>query len=131
MASERFADAVLLLHLAYVGFVLQGFVTVPLGAALGWRWVRQRAFRRLHLAAIAAVALEAVVGLICPLTSLEARLRGMAAPRGLVARLAQALLFHDLPGWVFTAGYLALTALALALYWRVPPLPRVPPSPPR
>jgi hypothetical protein len=124
------ADAVLLLHLAYVGFVVGGFLAVPLGAALGWRWVRRRWLRRLHLAAIALVALEAVVGVLCPLTWLEAALRGGARPEGFVGRLVHAVLFYDFPPWVFTAAYLALTALALALYRLVPPAGPVPAAEP-
>jgi hypothetical protein len=114
---------VLLLHLAYVGFVVLGFVAVPLGGALGWRWVRWRTLRRLHLAAIAGVALEALLGLVCPLTRWEAMLRGSATAESFVGRLVQAVLFYDLPGWVFTIAYVALTALAVALYRLVPPAP--------
>lgn len=117
------ADTVLLLHLAYVGFVVLGFVAVPLGAALGWRWVRWRAFRRLHLAAIALVGLEAVLGVVCPLTSWEAALRGTPNAESFVGRLMQTVLYYDLPEWVFTAAYVALTALAVALYRLVPPSP--------
>jgi hypothetical protein len=117
------ADAVLLLHLAYVGFVVLGFVAVPLGWALGWCWVRWRTLRLLHLAAIAGVALEALLGLVCPLTRWEAMLRGSATAESFVGRLVQAVLFYDLPGWVFTIAYVALTALAVALYRLVPPAP--------
>jgi Protein of Unknown function (DUF2784) len=115
------ADAIVLLHLAYVGFVLAGFVAVPLGAALGWRWVRRRWLRRLHLAAIALVALEALAGVMCPLTEWEAWLRGGGAPGTFVGRGVHALLFYDFPGWVFTLAYVLLTLLALALYRLVPP----------
>jgi Protein of Unknown function (DUF2784) len=130
MASPSLADAVLLLHLAYVCFVVLGFVAVPLGALRGWRWVRLRWLRRLHLAAIALVALEALLGIVCPLTELEARLRGFVQPQSLMGRLVEAILFYDLPTWVFTAGYLALTALAIALYRLVPPAAPAAPAPP-
>ena len=79
--SVLLADAVVLLHLAYVAFVASGYLAVPLGRVLGWRWIRNRAYRRLHVAAMALVALEAVVGLICPLTLLENALRLRAAGR--------------------------------------------------
>lgn len=115
------ADAVVLAHLAYVGFVVQGYLTLPLGWVLGWRWVRNRLYRRLHLAAIALVAVEAAVGWACPLTSLESALRGRADAETFVGRLVHAVLFYDLPPWVFTAGYLAATGLALALYRLLPP----------
>lgn len=115
------ADAVVLAHLAYVAFVVQGYLTLPVGWVLGWRWVRNRHYRRLHVAAIALVAVEAAVGWVCPLTWLESALRGHAEAGTFVGRLVHAVLFYDLPPWVFTAGYLAATALALALYRLLPP----------
>ncbi|HKI99496.1 MAG TPA: DUF2784 domain-containing protein [bacterium] len=124
MQSPLLADVVVLLHLLYVGFVVAGFVAVPLGWALDWGWVRSRTLRRLHLAAIALVALEALVGVVCPLTEWEAWLRGSRVPGTFVGRLVHAVLFYNLPGWVFTAAYVALTVLALALYRLVPPRSR-------
>lgn len=121
MPAALLADAVVLAHLAYVGFVALGFVAVPPGWLLGWRWVRNRTFRRLHLAAIALVALEAGVGLVCPLTWLEAVLRGGGRPGSFMGRLVHAVLFYDAPGWVFTAAYLVLTLLAVLLYRLCPP----------
>lgn len=121
MRMPWLADAVLLVHLAYVGFVVLGFVAVIVGGPLGWRWVRHRWLRRLHLAAIALVAVEALAGVMCPLTEWEALLRGQHAPQSFVGRAVHAVLFYDLPAWVFTVAYVGLTALALMLYWLVPP----------
>ncbi len=121
MPEPLLADAIVLLHLAYVGFVVLGYAAVPLGAALGWRWVRRRAWRRLHLAAIALVALEGLVGVMCPLTWLEAALRGGSAPGSFVGRLVHAVLFYDLPTGFFTLAYVALALAAWALYRLVPP----------
>ena len=118
--ARLLADAVLLGHLGYVAFVVAGFVAVPLGALAGWRWVRNRTFRTLHLAAIALVAAEALAGWMCPLTWLELRLRGGPA-RSLMGRLVEAVLYYDLPPWVFTTAYAALVLLAVVLWWRVPP----------
>lgn len=121
MRAPWLADVVVLVHLAYVGFVVLGFAAVLVGGPLRWRWVRRRWWRRLHLAAIALVALEALAGVACPLTTWEAMLRGYRAPQTFVGRLVDAVLFYDLPAWVFTVGYLVLTLLALALYRLVPP----------
>lgn len=35
-------------------------------------------------------------------------------------RLISGLLYYDFPNWVFNTGYVALTALAIALLWVVP-----------
>lgn len=115
------ADAILAVHLAFVVFVIAGFAAVPAGAALGWRWVRSRPLRLSHLGAIALVALEALLGIACPLTVWEDALRGRGTDAGFVARLVHRLLFYDLPEWVFTAVYLGLALSAFALWRAVPP----------
>jgi hypothetical protein len=115
------ADAVLLTHFAFVLFIVAGFALILLGGLLGWRWVRNRAFRIVHLGAMVFVALESLVGIACPLTILEDALRGEAVHSGFIARWVARLLYYDLPGWVFTAVYVAFAAL-VALAWRwVPP----------
>ena len=119
------ADIVLVAHFGYAGFVVFGFVAVALGATLGWGWIRNRIFRYLHMAAIAFVGLEAVIGMACPLTEIEYALRsaaGAGAGEGtFIGRIVGGLLFYDLPLWVFNAAYVALTVLAVALLLLVPP----------
>lgn len=121
MNTVFLADVVVLLHLAYVWFVTLGYVAILVGWPLGWRWIRNRAFRRLHLAAIGLVAVEAVVGVICPLTWLENLLAPDRAGATFMGRIARNLLYYDLPGWIFTVGYVLLLGVALALYWVVRP----------
>lgn len=125
MTDAALADFVLIAHFAYAGCVVAGFVAIPLGASLGWRWIRNRAFRVLHLAMIAFVGFEGAIGMVCPLTEWEYRLRtqaGLEAGEGsFIGRLVGAFLYYDLPIWVFTTAYLALTALAVALWVWVPP----------
>jgi hypothetical protein len=119
------ADLVLALHFAYVAFVVGGLAAIWVGCALGWQWVRNRWFRVLHFAAIALVAVEALVGVMCPLTVLEDMLRsGEAGGTGFVQRWLHAILFWDLPLWAFTAMYLAFAALVAATFVLLPPRPR-------
>ena len=61
------ADALLVVHFLIAAFIVAGLVLVWLGAALGWRWVRNPWFRYLHLGAIGFVAAEALLGVACPL----------------------------------------------------------------
>ena len=95
-------------------FVVGGLFLIWLGAALGWRWVRNLWFRIAHLAAILFVAGESVVGMVCPLTAWEDALRGGEVQGGFIQRWIGRLLYYDFPGWVFTASYL-LFALAVAI----------------
>src|ERR1700747_1487720 len=69
------ADAVVIIHATYVAFVVFGLAAILIGAAMNWRWTRSLAFRITHLCAIALVCLESIVGVICPLTSLENSIR--------------------------------------------------------
>ena len=116
------ADLVLVVHFVFVLFVVGGFALILAGAALAWGWVRHRAFRIAHLAAIALVLAESLAGIACPLTLWEDALR-RAGPSGrsFVARWLARLLYYDCPEWTFTLAY-ALFALAVALAWRwIPP----------
>jgi Protein of Unknown function (DUF2784) len=119
------ADLILILHVAYVAFVVGGLGSIWVGAWRGWRWVRNAAFRLLHLAAIAVVAVEALIGMACPLTEIEDWLRPATGPSaGFVQRWLQALLYWDLPGWAFTLAYLCFAAAVAVTYIAFPPVLR-------
>jgi hypothetical protein len=115
------ADLVVVVHFAIVLFIVGGLVAVWLGAALGWPWVRNPVFRYLHLAAIAYVAGEALLGVVCPLTLWEDLLRGGARPDPFVGRWVRRLLYYEAPEWVFTSVYVAWALATLATLRLVPP----------
>ena len=110
------ADVILIVHFAFVAFVVGGLALVWFGAAIGWRWVRNFWFRAAHLAAILFVAGEALAGIWCPLTVWEAALRGGQAENSFVAYWIHRVMFYDFPEWFFTGAY-ALFALAVASTW--------------
>ncbi len=120
------ADAVVVLHFGYVLFAVGGEVLVLAGGALGWRWVRNLPLRLTHLAAVALVAVEAVLGVVCPLTDWEYRLRELAGQQverelSFVARLVRAIIFYDFPAWVFTLAYLGFALLVAGSFLLFPP----------
>lgn len=128
MAEDAFqtflalANAVLALHVGIVIFVVTGLPLIFIGAARGWRWVRDLRFRVLHLAAIAYVALQAWFGIACPLTTLEQWLRrraGATVYEGeFVVHWLRKLIFFEAPPWAFTAAYTGFAVLvALAWLW--------------
>ena len=125
MSSALLADLVLAVHVAVVLFVVGGLGAIALGGPLGWQWVRGFAWRAAHAAAIGFVALGAVVGWVCPLTVWEDALRRRAGEAaygtGFVQYWLERFLYHDWPGWVFTALYLAVLALVLIGWRLVPP----------
>jgi Protein of Unknown function (DUF2784) len=120
------ADAVLLLHLAIVLFNTLGLVLVWIGAALRWHWIRNFPLRLSQLLLMGYIALQAVVGQICPLTLLEDALRGTRDERGFIARWAGDLLYWNAPPWVFVAGYVAWFGLMLLTWYLVRPTRSMP-----
>jgi len=116
------ADALLVVHLAIVVFIVGGLVLVWIGAFAGWVWVRNRWFRYAHLAAIAFVAAEALLGYACPLTLWEDLLRGGERPESFVGRWVHRLLYYQAPEWIFAALYLAWAGATLVTLRLVPPI---------
>jgi hypothetical protein len=115
------ADIVLLVHFAFVAFVVGGLALIWIGALAGWRWVRNFRFRVAHLAAIAFVAAEALAGVLCPLTVWEATLRGTQAEKSFIAQWTHRLLFYDFPEWVFTVLHVGFALLVAATWCFVRP----------
>jgi hypothetical protein len=83
--------------------------------------VRIRWWRLLHVASWLVVAVQAAVGRACFLTVWQDGLTGGGAADPLIMRWVNALIYWDLPMWAFTAAYLALFGVVLALLWIVPP----------
>ena len=132
-ASYRLlADAVLLLHLAVVCFVIGGLLAVLLGWSRGWQWIRRPGFRLMHLTAIGTVVAQAWLGQACPLTVLEDWLQLSAGEAGYRAGFIQhwvgRLLYYDAPSWQFTALYSVFGLLVLAAWWWLPPQRRAEPK---
>jgi hypothetical protein len=119
------ADLTVAAHVAYVSFVVLGQFLILIGALRGWSWIRNRAFRFLHLAMILIVVLEAWVGMTCPLTVWERAFReraGLVAYQGdFIARWLHDLLFFDAPPVVFTVCYSLFGVLVLVTLLWAPP----------
>jgi hypothetical protein len=102
-----------------------GLLLVLAGRWRGWGWISNFWFRSLHLLAIAMVVVQAWIGVVCPLTSLESALRqraGEAAyPGSFIAYWIHELLFVDAAPWVFTLVYSAFGILVVTALWMAPP----------
>jgi hypothetical protein len=128
------ADVVVALHLAFVLYVLLGQVVIVVAGALKRQWGRNPWFRWTHLASIAYVAYEAVMGIRCPLTVWEEQLRAMggvtAATSGetFMGRITHDLLFVNQyftngqpPEGFFTTAYIAVFLIVAQAFVLYPP----------
>ena len=119
--NPALGQAVLTAHLAVIGFNLFGLVFIPVGARLGWRWVRVRWWRLLHLGSLAVVAVQAAFGRACFLTAWQDALTGGGHADPLIMRWVDSVIYWPLPIWVFTALYLAVFVYTAVLWWKVRP----------
>ena len=115
------ADAVLLLHAAFVLFVVAGLAAIWIGGALGRPFAFNPWFRGAHLGAIAFVVLQSLLGYLCPLTIWEDQLRGEATQQGFIERWVHAWMYWNWPAWVFNAIYVAFGLLVVWAWLRYPP----------
>ncbi|OPX93947.1 MAG: hypothetical protein A4E62_02285 [Syntrophorhabdus sp. PtaU1.Bin002] len=120
------ADLIVILHLIYVLFAVGGQLAILVGRALHQAFIENPVFRICHLAAVAIVAVEASIGLFCPLTLWEYNLRQLAGQRvdtdiSFVGRLVRLIIFYDLPDWAFTALHISFGLLVMLTFILVPP----------
>ena len=119
------ADAILVVHVLFVAFVVFGLVLILLGKQFSWRWVRNPWFRWTHIVAIGVVVLQSWLGVICPLTTWEMALRERAGDAvysgAFIARWLESLLYFELPAWVFVVSYTLFGALVVASWFWVRP----------
>ncbi len=119
------ADTILFLHVAFVAFVVFGFVLILVGKLRSWFWVRNPWFRWTHLAAIGFVVVQSWFGAICPLTILEMALRRQAGDEvysgSFIAHWLESILYYQAPQWVFVVGYTGFGLWVVASWFWVRP----------
>ena len=120
------ADIVVVVHAAYVLFVILGLLAILIGWLRRWQWVRNPWFRLVHLAMISIVVVQALLGIMCPLTIWEQDLRKLAGQEtyqgAFVANFVHdVLFFDDVPAWVFTLCYSVFGLIVLATFVLAPP----------
>ena len=125
MLYRLLADAIVVVHAAFVLFVVGGLLLIVIGIVRRWAWVRNFWFRATHLAAIGVVAAESLLGMVCPLTDWEFKLRVLGGeagrPGSFIGRLVHACLFFNLPEWAFTVIYCLFGLAVAAVFVAAPP----------
>src|SRR5262245_48332365 len=119
------ADVILVMHVAWVSYVVLGQLLILLGAAFGWRWVQNPWFSYTHLLCICIVAAEAVVGITCPLTDWENDLRKLAGRQveegTFIGRFLTRVIFFNVADWVLNLIHIGFALLVVGTLWLVPP----------
>ena len=125
MSNLLLADIIAIIHLGYVIFVILGFILIILGIILKWKWIRNLPFRITHLLAIVGVACEALLGVNCPLTVLEFKLRyasNLSEEKvSFIGAIAGSLLYYNAPVWLFTIVYAAFALIVVITFIIAPP----------
>lgn len=121
------ADAVLVVHVGFMLFVVGGLLLILSGGLCGWKWVCNPWFRSIHLAAIGVVVAQAWLGIICPLTTLEMALRDRAGDETydgtFIAHWLRKLLFYQGPPWLFAVCYSLFAAAVIGSWLKFRPRP--------
>lgn len=124
----RLADAILIIHVLFVAFVVLGLVAIYVGYFLNWRWVRRRIFRVTHLCAIGYVVVQSWLGMVCPLTTWEIALRAEAGAGtysgSFIQHWLHRFLYFTAPEWVFVLIYSLFGSLVVASWFVVRPRSR-------
>lgn len=125
MFYSTLAAVTLVVHVAYVAFVVLGLLLIWAGIACHWKWVHNSWFRTIHLVMIAMVVLEAWAGIVCPLTTLENWFRKKSGQHlydgDFISIWLHDLLFIELPPWAFTSAYTLFGLAVLGTLWLAPP----------
>lgn len=125
MSYALLADILVVIHFAYFSFVVVGQLLIVVGVALKWAWVRNPCFRFAHLVAIGLVGIEALAGIICPLTTWERQLRAMAGQRpsdvSFVGALLDHVLFLPVPEWQIRIVHILFAFAVIATFIWAPP----------
>ena len=121
MTDSLLADAILVAHAAFVVFVVGGLAAIWIGIKARKRFAYNPWLRGAHIAAIAFVTAESLLGFMCPLTVWEDRLRGTGGGPGFIQRWIHAWLYWDVPGWMFAPAYAGFLLVVAWTWVRHPP----------
>ncbi len=120
------ADLIVFFHLLYVIFAVGGELVIISGGIFKWKWIRNFQFRIAHLIAVVFVAIEALMGMICPLTEWEYRLRVLAGQQvdkdiTFIGQIIRKIIFYNFPAWVFTTMYIGFAVIVILSIIIIPP----------
>lgn len=120
------ANAILIIHFLFVLFVVGGLPVIWIGVWLRLDFVRNIRLRIAHLAAILFVVGESLLGMVCPLTTWEDKLRQLETSDSFIQRWLHDILFYNFPEGMLTIVYVLFALLVLVTFILIPPHRRNP-----
>jgi hypothetical protein len=122
---RRYADGVALSHLLFVGLVVWVEILILVGALLGWEWVYNLVLRLVHIGLVGFVAVQDLLGRVCPLTTWENQLRAKAgqvrSDKSFIGRVVHSLLMCELDERTLRRIRLSFAAVVLVTFVLLPP----------
>ena len=114
------ADIILILHFLVVIFITVGFLLIPIGYYYYWSWIRNFKLRLFHFGLMFIVTFETLVGITCPLTSIENYLRGINNNKSFISFWIEKIIYWDFPTSFFIFLYFVFLGWTL-LMWKIYP----------
>ena len=96
-----FAEIVLIIHFIIFLFICLGFILIPIGYSLDWNWIKNRIIRLIHISLMGFVTIETIIGVICPLTSIEFLLRDGSKVDSNLSLIIHKIMYWNLPNHYF------------------------------
>ena len=114
------ADIVLILHFFIVIFISVGFLIIPIGYYYDWSWIKNYKLRLFHCSLMCLVTFETILGITCPLTSIENNLRGINNNKSFISFWIEKIIYWDFPTKFFIFLYFIFLGWTL-LMWKIYP----------
>ena len=115
------ADIVLVIHFCVVIFIISGFVLIPIGYKFDWGWIANTQLRIFHTGMMVFITLETLLGITCPLTSIENSLRGIYQSKSFIEYWIKQIIYWDVPVHFFIILYCMFLGWTFLMWKLFPP----------
>ena len=115
------ADIVLVIHSCVVIFMISGFVLIPIGYKFHWGWIANTQLRIFHTGMMVFITLETLLGITCPLTSIENSLRGIYQSKSFIEYWITQIIYWDVPAHFFIILYCMFLGWTFLMWKLFPP----------
>jgi hypothetical protein len=115
------ADLILFFHFCITIFITFGLFFIPIGYKFNWEWVAKKRIRIIHIGMMMFVTLETVLGITCPLTSIENNLRRIYQSKSFIEFWIKQVIYWDFTSQFFITLYCILLGWTFLMWKLFPP----------